>query len=69
MLSFWIWVQSRGGQQPVVSAIAAGGNSSAFLTSTPDEFTEQAGPQLYDRYWLHLALMPCLNLHLLQPLL
>ena len=42
-------MQSRAGQQPVVSAIAAGGNSSAFLTSTPDEFTEQAGPQLYDR--------------------
>ena len=44
-----MYIKSRAGQQQVVSAIAAGGNSRAFLTSTPDEFTEQAGPQLYDR--------------------
>ena len=44
-----IRMQSRGGQQPVVSAIAAGGNSSAFLTSTPDEFPAQSGPHLLDR--------------------
>ena len=33
----------------MVSAIAAGGNSSAFLTSTPDEFPDQPGPQLLAR--------------------
>ena len=35
---------------PVVSAVVAGGHSSAFLTSAPDEFPEPRGSQLLDRY-------------------
>ena len=38
--------QERGGKAPVVSAVAAGGNSSAFLTRAPDEFPDAPGPQV-----------------------
>ena len=34
----------------MVSAVVAGGHSSAFLTSAPDEFPEPRGSQLLDRY-------------------
>ena len=42
-------LQERGGKGPVVSAVAAGGNSSAFLTRAPDEFPDGPGPQLWQR--------------------
>jgi hypothetical protein len=41
--------QARGGRASIVSAIVAGGYSSAFLASAPDEFPEQRGHQLLDR--------------------
>lgn len=46
-------MQERGGKGPVVSAVAAGGNSSAFLTRAPDEFPDGPGPQLWQRYHCH----------------
>lgn len=33
----------------MVTAVAAGGNSSAFLTRAPDEFPDPPGPQLWQR--------------------
>ncbi|KAK9819719.1 hypothetical protein WJX72_001643 [[Myrmecia] bisecta] len=41
--------QQRGAKAPVVSAIIAGGYSSAFLTRAPDEFPETKTPQLWER--------------------
>ena len=49
---FW-HMQARGGRMPVVSAVVAGGHSSAFLTSAPDEFPEPRGSQLLDRWIFH----------------
>ncbi|KAK9909040.1 hypothetical protein WJX75_006403 [Coccomyxa subellipsoidea] len=43
------FLQARGGRAPVVSGVVAGGFSSAFLTSAPDEFPEPKQPHLLDR--------------------
>jgi hypothetical protein len=41
--------QARNGKAPVVTAVAAGGHGSAFLTRAADEFPESCTPQLQER--------------------
>lgn len=42
-------MQARNGKAPVVTAVAAGGHGSAFLTRAADEFPEPRHPQLLER--------------------
>ena len=53
---------ARGGKAPVISAVVAGGCSSAFLTRAPDEIPNTSPPQLWEKCACLLHPAACLPL-------